>query len=108
MIQNKQAIYLFTLSHYKKTLAKQNKNYSHISNCEEEELPKKPVGQQTANSQPTDGQQTANSRLTGFLASSSSQLPRKTITLCTWQRNLISPCYFPKFNNVKLKKLLLH
>ena len=60
MIQNKQAIYLFTLSHYKKTLAKQNKNYSHISNCEEEELPKKPVGQQTANSRPTDCQQSAD------------------------------------------------
>ena len=52
MIQNKQAIYLFTLAHYKETYAKQNKNYSHIRNCEEEELPQKPVSQQTANSWP--------------------------------------------------------
>ena len=67
MIQNKQAIYLLTLAHYKETLVKQNKNYSHIGNCEEEELPKNlsanrqpTVGQQTANSWPTDSQQSAN------------------------------------------------
>ena len=50
MIQNKQAIYLLTLAHYKERLAKQNKNYSHIGNCKEEELPQKPVGQQTTDS----------------------------------------------------------
>ena len=60
MIQNKQAIYLLTLAHYKERLAKQNKNYSHIGNCKEEELPQKPVGQQLANRQPTVGQQLAN------------------------------------------------
>ena len=63
MIQNKQAIYLLTLAHYKETLVKQNKNYSHIGNCEEEELPKKPVGRLSANRQPTAGQQTADSQL---------------------------------------------
>ena len=47
-----------------------------MGNCEEE-LPKKrpTVGQQTANSQPTVGRQTADIRPTGFLGSSSSQLP---------------------------------
>ena len=35
MVQNKQAIYLFTLTHYKEIVAKQNKNYLHIANCEE-------------------------------------------------------------------------
>ena len=60
MIQNKQAIYLFTLAHYKETLDKQNKNYSHIGHCEEEELPKKkPVGRLSANRQPTDCRQSA-------------------------------------------------
>ena len=52
MIQNNQGIYLFTLAHHKETLPKQNKNYSHIGNCEEEELPEKTC-------QPTDSQQSA-------------------------------------------------
>ena len=108
MIQIKQEIYLFTLAHYKETLEKQNKNYSHIGNCEEEELPKKPVGRLIAKSRPTARRKSPDSRPTGFLGSASSQLPRKIITLCRWQRNLISPCYSPKFNSVKLKKLLLH
>ena len=37
------------------------------------------VGRQTANSRPTDGRQSANRRLTGFLGSSSSQLPLATM-----------------------------
>ena len=57
MIQNKQAIYLFTLAHYKETLDKQNKNYSHIGNCKEDEHPKKAVGPLSANREPTDGRQ---------------------------------------------------
>ena len=60
MIQNKQVIYLFTLAHYKEVLAKQNKNYSDIGNCEEKELPEKPVGRLSANREPTVGQQTAD------------------------------------------------
>lgn len=59
--QNKQEIYLFTLAHYKETSDKQNKNYSHIGNFEEEELPKKSVGRLLANKHPTVGQQTAES-----------------------------------------------
>jgi len=64
MIQNRQVIYLFTLAHYKETLAKQNKNYSHYITYS--------VGQQTANSRPTHRRQSADSLPTGFLGSSSS------------------------------------
>ena len=37
----------------------------------------KPVGRVSADSLPTDGQQTADSQPTGFLGSSSSQLPQQ-------------------------------
>ena len=76
----------------------------HIGNCEEE-LPKKPVGRQSTDRlrkkkncvkneqvayisgktcRPSVGQQTADSRPTGFLGSSSSQLPTYYKAIDDW------------------------